>query len=157
MSQDNTTPATARSSTHKPIGYLVKRIDQELDRYVDGLLRARHGVGRGHWQVLRSVSDRPGLNRAEFAEEAKVFYDERQLAELIDALVDKGWIRQEDSAAGTLMSLTAEGERGFDAMRVTQDGTWTTLTQGLTEESYYQVLGHLELMLDNLERADPAG
>lgn len=156
MARESGSPATERSGTHKPIGYLVKRIDQELDRYVDALLRARHGIGRGHWQVLRNVSDRPGLDREVFAEEARVFYDDRQFAELVDTLVEKGWIRLKETGDSTGMWLTEEGRRGFDATAATQDGTWATLTQGLSRQDYEDVLGHLERMLANLEAADPS-
>lgn len=142
-----------RNDGHHPLGYLVKRLDEALTNYVDRLLGERHQLGRSHWQLLRTVHNQPGMKRSDFADSARIFYDEEKLRTLIDDLTRRGWLLVEDSDLGALLRLTDEGERGFAHMARTQDSSWARLLEGLTEDDYKLVLTRLEQMIANLERS----
>jgi len=147
---------SGQGADHQPLGYLVKRLDSALTDYVDRLLGKKHGLGRSHWQLLRTVSVQPGVKRSEFAESSQIFYDEDRLRELISDLVARGWLLVEernDAADGPRLWLTDMGERGYRELVQTQESSWTTLMRGLDEADYELVVTRLERMIDNLESA----
>jgi DNA-binding MarR family transcriptional regulator len=139
--------------SHKPIGYLLKRLDEAIEEYVNDLLGAQYQLGRFHWQLLRSAHLQPGLDRPTFAASATMFYDDQQLTGLIADLVNRDWIRTEGPPGAEELSLTDAGESGFAAMSRTQQSSWARLRQGITDDEYLSTVLILEKMINNMEAA----
>lgn len=152
MSMTESPSGDRRSKRYPPLGYLVKRLDEALTSYVDRLLGERHQLGRFHWQVLTTVHEQPGIEQGVFAEEARIFYDEERLNELIGDLVGRGWLRVDAQVGTVRLWLTDEGEVGHRQMRRTQEESSTRLMLGLTEEDYITMVTHLDRMIANLEQ-----
>lgn len=143
-------------SKRPPLGYLIKSVDNALHRYVDGVLREAHGIGRGHWQALRTAHDDPDLNLEQFSAEAAAFYTPGQIDELLASLTENGWLRLEPADSGpTAMRITDAGGELLEQMSRTQARTTQILSEGVPPEDYETVLRTLAKMLENLEAATP--
>lgn len=143
-------------NTTPPLGYLIKSVDNALHRYVDQALHQAHGVGRGHWQALRTAQDDPDLTLEQFSAEAAAFYTPAQIDDLLASLTDNGWLRLDPVASGTTaMRITDAGRELLEQMSRTQARTAQILTEGVSSEDYETVLRTLATMLDNLEAATP--
>lgn len=143
-------------SKKPPLGYLIKSVDNALHRYVDGVLRETHGVGRGHWQALRTAQDDPDLPLEQFSAEAAAFYTPGQIDELLASLTDNGWLRLDPTESGTTaMRITDPGRELLEQMSRTQARTAQILSEGVPSENYETVLRTLAKMLENLEEATP--
>ena len=143
-------------STKPPLGYLIKSVDNALHRYVDGVLRETHGVGRGHWQALRTAQDDPNLTLEQFSAEGTAFYTPGQIDDLLASLTDNGWLRLESTESGTTaMRITDAGHEPLEQMSRTQARTAQIVSKGVPSEDYETVQRTLVTMLDNLEAATP--
>lgn len=143
-------------SKKPPLGYLIKSFDNALHRYVDGVLRETHGVGRGHWQALRTAHDDPDLTLEQFSAEAAAFYTPGQIDELLASLTDNGWLRLDPTGAGTTaMRITDAGRELLEQMSRTQARTAQIVSEGVPSEDYETVLRTLATMIENLEAATP--
>ena len=109
-------------SSDQPLGYLVKQFDNELNDYVDTALRTEHGVGRAHWQALRTAFGDRKLLLSTFTSEARTFYSDAELAELLSSLTENGWIDVEGATnSERIMVLTDQGEKLLNRMMQTQN------------------------------------
>lgn len=137
-----------------PLGYLIKSVDNALHRYVDGVLHEAHGVGRGHWQALRTAQDDPHLILEQFSAEAAAFYSPDQINELLTSLTGKGWLCLDPADSGTTaMRITEAGRELLEQMSRTQARTAQILSEGVSPEDYETVVRTLAKMLKNLEEA----
>lgn len=143
-------------SKNPPLGFLIKSVDNALHHYVDGVLREAHGVGRGHWQALRTAQDDPNLDLEQFSAEAAAFYTAGQIDELLSSLTDNGWLRLDHTDLGTTaMRMTDAGRELLKQMSHTQARTAQILSEGVSSEDYESVSRTLAKMLANLEAATP--
>lgn len=140
-------------STNQPIGYLVKQLDNELNDYVDTALRSAHGVGRAHWQVLRTAIDDRSLRLSAFTEEARTFYSDDELEDLFGSLTDNGWIRFDDADGDRLVVITPEGEKLLREMMETQNGTMKIAVDGISDQDFETTRLVLARMAENLHAA----
>ena len=133
----------------RPIGFWLKHLDGLIERIFDQVL-GRRGLQRRHWQVLNIVHD-GGADRAAVAEGLRPFWADGALSqrEVVDGLAGRGWLRVD----GEGYELTDTGRLAHaDVLREVAEIRRRSL-DGLTGEEYRAVLGTLERMSANLERA----
>ncbi|WP_216906618.1 MarR family winged helix-turn-helix transcriptional regulator [Nocardia noduli] len=152
-SADSSDEASNNEIPKAPLGYVVKLLDAALTGYVDKLLGQRYQLGRGHWQVLRTISAYPGLDFARLADSARAFFEEAELRKLVDDLVERGWVVVADGKGA--LSLTEDGSAGFRAMERTQNGSSAILRRGISAAEYESVLNLMFTMINNIENTDP--
>ncbi|MCZ4276520.1 hypothetical protein [Rhodococcoides yunnanense] len=144
-------------SSDQPLGYLVKQLDNELNDYVDTALRTEHGVGRAHWQALRTAFGDRKLLLSTFTSEARTFYSDAELAELLSSLTENGWIDVEGATdSERIMVLTDQGEELLNRMMQTQNRTMQIATEGVSEADYETTRTTLDRMASNLHTASAA-
>ncbi|WP_028476837.1 hypothetical protein [Nocardia sp. CNY236] len=136
----------------QPLGYLVKALDNALQRYVDRVLRNAHGVGRSHWQALRTAQD-GDTSLERFTIEAGEFYGPAQIDELLTSLTGNGWLRLVPADDGTDMQLTDSGRELLEQMGQTQARTMQIAADGVSQEDYAATLRTLDRIVENLEAA----
>lgn len=84
---------------------------------MDHTLREAHGVGRGHWQALRTAQDNPDLTLEQFSAEAAAFYTPARIDDLLASLTDNGWLHLAPVAPGTTaMRITDAGRELLEQM-----------------------------------------
>src|SRR5690242_18631550 len=76
-----------------PIGYWLKEADRVLTEAINRA-QAVHNISRTEWQVLNTLAEGGGANRADLDGIMRPFADAAGLDGIITGLVGRGWVGQ---------------------------------------------------------------
>ncbi len=134
-----------------PIGYWLKHADEVITAHVNQAL-SDNGLTRFHWQVLNTVHDAGTMTTAQVFDPLQTFVDATGLDAIIADFVGRGWMITQDQADGTTtLSLTPDGEAGFETIFNIQRGVRQRSMQSITPEDYQTVIRVLQRIVSNLE------
>ncbi|WP_309240927.1 MarR family winged helix-turn-helix transcriptional regulator [Nocardia sp. BSTN01] len=103
------------------------RCETRLYNALNDRLRERHGIVTSQFEFLRFLRDRPGSRVADLAAEFAIGVGATSKG--VDRLETRGWVVRQPNPAdrrSSLLALTADGARLFDAAQ-------QTVTAGLAE------------------------
>lgn len=132
--------------TNKPIGWYLKEADQLITTFMNDVFKDL-GVTRFHWMVIRNIAERGSINRWQLFPEVKNFMTVQEYGEVIQSMVDRGWVAL---AAEDVCSLTAMGEEAFASLAVLQKERVAQMMHGVTEEEYKLTLSVLSRIIGNI-------
>ncbi len=132
----------------KPIGYWLKRLDELIETNLDHALEP-FGLQRRHWQTLNLVA--AGDRRSgDVAAELAPFLESSDRAEsLLNELIDTGWLQRTDD----LFDFTDSGRSRFETAHSAVTTARTRVGEGLSRRDYETTVATLQIMCQNLERA----
>jgi DNA-binding MarR family transcriptional regulator len=136
---------------HKPIGYWLKHAHEVITEHVDRVL-GDNGFTRSRWQVLNIIYQAGTITRSGVFGTMQTFIDAHQLDEIIEGLVEEGWLVKHGESDGARLKLTDAGKRKRETIFKVQSEVRKRAMQGITEREYATVIDVLERMVTNLER-----
>lgn len=134
----------------QPIGYWLKLLDRLIDDSFDQML-AERSLTRRHWQILRSLSQRP-MTVTELDTEFAPFLTAEQPSArpTVADLSARGWVSV-DGGDGTA-SLTPEGEHVHAELWEQVRASRARATHGISGTEYQATIDVLSRMAANLQR-----
>lgn len=137
--------------SEKPIGWYLKRVDKLITQNVNDMF-APMGLTRTHWQALNNTYHGRVKTRKDLHELIHDFVDLKTLDDIIDSLVQRGWmIRTEKPELGiTELELTDEGNEAFPRLDAILFEFDKQVFQGITEEEYKTAIKVLNQLICNL-------
>jgi len=128
-----------------PIGYYLRKTDQLL---TEGIAQIHEDmdINRLQWQILHSVSEKPGINSRELIESLTEFADEKEVRDIIADFAERNFLLEQDP-----LDLT---EQGRDMHRICLDRQMAfrqKVMKDISDQEYEQVIGTLEKMINNLQ------
>ncbi|GAA2692010.1 MarR family winged helix-turn-helix transcriptional regulator [Actinoplanes palleronii] len=130
----------------RPIGLLLRRLDQLIDERFDATLGAR-GVTRRQWQVLRTLEVGPGSPATLTASLAPFLATGEPVETHLSPLLGGGYV--EDRAG--VYTVTAAGRDLLADLGAAVRAIRDVGTAGITADDYTRTLDTLETMIANLE------
>lgn len=133
---------------NKPIGWYLKEADQQITSFMNDAFKDL-SITRFHWMILRNVSERGHINTWQFFQEVKNFVTVQEFAEIIQSMVDRGWlvINSEDNC-----SFTPAGDEAFGQLADLQKERAALMTRGISDEEYKLTLSVLNRIIENITR-----
>jgi DNA-binding MarR family transcriptional regulator len=131
---------------NKPIGWYLKEADQQITSFMNNAFEDL-SITRFHWMILRNVAERGHINTWQFFQEVKNFVTVQEFAEIIQSMVDRGWlvISGEDHCA-----FTAAGEEAFKQLADLQKERTALMMRGISDEEYKLTLRVLNQIIENI-------
>ncbi|MGF9914150.1 hypothetical protein ABEX47_15880 [Paenibacillus ehimensis] len=135
----------------KPIGWYLKRVDKMITQNVNDLFRDKE-LTRTHWQALNNTYHEGVKTKESLHELVQDFVDMKRLDEVIDSLVERGWMvrRANPEQHTTELELTEEGKADFPALDAVLFNFDQRVFQGITEEEYRTTIQVLSRIIRNL-------
>lgn len=131
---------------NKPIGWYLKEADQQITTFMNDVFKDL-AVSRFHWMVLRNIAERGSINRWEFFQEVKSFVTVQEYGEIIQSMVDRGWVT---IGAGDVCSVTATGAEAFKNLLDLQQERTVQMMRGITDAEYKLTLSVLNRIIENI-------
>jgi len=135
------------ATEERPIGFWLKLVDQLVDEQF-GASFEEHGLTRRQWQMMNLLTNGPATG-PELSDQLRPFFPPVETgtsAELIDELVDSGWVAVRDGQ----YSLTELGTRSLENLRGAVERIRDQLTEEVSEEEYTALVSVLKRMAGNL-------
>jgi len=135
------------ATEERPIGFWLKLVDQLVDEQF-GASFEEHGLTRRQWQMMNLLTNGPATG-PELSDQLRPFFPPVETgtsAELIDELVDSGWVAVRDGQ----YSLTELGTRSLENLRGAVERIRGQLTEEVSEEEYTALVSVLKRMAGNL-------
>jgi hypothetical protein len=131
----------------RPIGYWVKRLDDELTRSLDETL-SREGLTRQEWQALNLLAQRPHSND-ELLHVLHPFLVGAGGGAVIRSLLDQDLAEEHNGH----LSLSAAGHAKLDGTMPLVSEYRRRVMNGIEPAQYQATVAVLEMMVRNLGRA----
>jgi DNA-binding MarR family transcriptional regulator len=154
------------TTTRQPIGYWLKRLDSLIERRFTAVL-GDAGVSRRRWQILNTIRTAGPAPRTEVHAALSDFGTARELDDLVDGLVERGWVDEaresddpapsEAEAEARVLGLTDAGARAHDRIRTEVERFRSQAMRGIDGHDYDRVIDTLRRMVANLEADAPDG
>ena len=135
------------ATEERPIGFWLKLVDQLVDEQF-GASFEEHGLTRRQWQMMNLLTNGPATG-PELSDQLRPFFppvETGSSAELIDELVDSGWVAVREGE----YSLTDLGSRSLENLRGAVERIREQLTEEVSEEEYIALVSVLKRMAGNL-------
>ncbi|MGW9402900.1 MarR family winged helix-turn-helix transcriptional regulator [Arthrobacter sp. NPDC055585] len=135
------------ATEERPIGFWLKLVDQLVDEQF-GASFEEHGLTRRQWQMMNLLTNGPATG-PELSDQLRPFFppvETGSSAELIDELVDSGWVAVREGE----YSLTDLGSRSLENLRGAVERIREQLTEEVSEEEYTALVSVLKRMAGNL-------
>lgn len=133
-----------------PIGYWLKHTDEVITKHVNQVL-SDNDFTRFRWQVLNMLYEAGTTTRSDVFTTMKTFIDARQLDEILDGFVQKGWLVKSSDGDATALVLTDAGKAEREVIFKQQSDVRRRALQGITDQEYTTVIDVLQRMVNNLE------
>ena len=137
-------------SGQAPIGYWLKHADEVITQHVNQVLQDQ-GFTRSRWQVLNILYETGTTTRSNVLEIMKTFIDADQLDEILNSIVQAGWLLKRGDSDVTELVLTNSGKAEREAIFQLQSEVRRRTMQGISDQEYTIVLDVLQRMVNNLE------
>lgn len=137
-------------STHKPIGYWLRYVDQLIEANFERVL-ADFGLSRRHWQTLNVLAAGPQAEATLAAALAPFWADGARppREQVLDELRLRGWIEDCTGQRALTRAGRAAHQEVADRVRLSRQQT----TDGLSQLDYETTVRTLERMAANLQAA----
>jgi DNA-binding MarR family transcriptional regulator len=99
-------------------GFLIRRLQQiSVAIFISECAEAQLDITPVQWGILSMISEYPGVGQIEISEELGL--DRSNVANVVDRLVTRGWLRQKFSPADQRkkeITITRAGEKAMDQL-----------------------------------------
>jgi DNA-binding MarR family transcriptional regulator len=133
-----------------PIGYWLKQADKVLTEQINQA-QAVHGVSRTEWQILNLLKENGRATKESIFEILRTFVDASEFQEIINRLIERGWIDAEVGCGD--YQLTDIGEAQHERIFTTQKEVRQRAMQGISQDEYATVIRVLQQMVENLNES----
>lgn len=131
---------------NKPIGWYLKEADQQITTFMNDVFNDL-SVTRFHWMVLRNIAERGNINTWQFYQEVKNFATVQEYGEIIQSMVDRGWLV---ITANDTCSFTTAGEEAFQQLAALQKERAAYMMRGISDDEYKLTLSVLNRIIENI-------
>jgi len=138
-----------------PIGYWLKEADRVITEAINRA-QAAHNISRTEWQVLNTLAEGGGANRADLDGIMRPFANAAGLDGIITGLVGRGWVGQSGTGEQETFRLTDAGRQGHATILAQQKEVRRRAVAGISEEDYATVIRVLQRMVSNLGESAPS-
>jgi DNA-binding MarR family transcriptional regulator len=140
-----------RAETERSVGYLVKRVQQNLRRTCDAALRPTQ-LSMAQYAVLRALADHPEASAAELAR--RCFVTRQSLQDVLGALRSSGLVELAEGPVrgrSRSLQLTRSGLRRLRAGATALAGVELAMVEGISPVARDELVELLTQCAENLE------
>ena len=135
------------TSSERPIGYWLKKLDRLIDEQFEEQL-GEAGLSRRQWQVINLLEGDP-RSVPELQSELEPFLQEDpdDLTDALSGLVTRGWVASQDN----IVNLTETGQAQLKLIEAKVTELRQASMAGISPEEYQTTIDVLARMASNLE------
>lgn len=140
------------SNAQSPLEYWLKYADEIMTAHINQVLED-YGFTHSRWQVFNRVYEAGTIVKRDIFDAMKLFTG--WLDEIIDGLIQEGWVTQQEDGDTTILMLTEMGKTEHEAILTLQREITRRVLYGITEQDHTTTVTVLQHMVKNLEEVMP--
>ncbi|TWW00611.1 MarR family winged helix-turn-helix transcriptional regulator [Chitinophaga pinensis] len=131
---------------NKPLGWYLKEADKRITAFLNDEF-ADLSISRHHWMIMQRIADEGSIVTWEFFQEIKSTVSVQQFGEIIQSMLDRGWVTVsvEDKCI-----FTAEGMEAYRQIGIMQQERSGRMLNGITEAEYNLMISVLNRIIGNI-------